>query len=127
MILHGNNLVIKLGGVAIAAAKSCTINVNASTQKVSSPNSGQWEHSIVSRKSWSVSVSHLIVAASSSATPLKSAIQRVGQTDTLSFECSGLSNDHMSGQAHCKSFKATGTMGNLVAASCEFEGTGPLS
>ena len=85
MILHGNNLVIKLGGTAIAAAKSCTINVNASTQKVSSPNSGQWEHSIVGRKSWSVSVSQLIVAASSSAAPLKSAIQRVGQTYTLSF------------------------------------------
>lgn len=60
MILHGRNLIIKTGGVAIAAAKSASIKVNAETIPVSSPMDGQWKHSIVGRKSWSVSTSHLI-------------------------------------------------------------------
>jgi hypothetical protein len=60
MILQGVNLIIKAGGVAIAAAKSANIKVQAKTIEVSSPTGGQWEHSIVGRKSWSVSTSHLV-------------------------------------------------------------------
>ena len=60
MILQGRNLIIKANGVAIAAAKSANIKVQAKTIEVSSPTDGQWEHSIVGRKSWSVSTSHMV-------------------------------------------------------------------
>lgn len=62
MILHGRNLIIKADGVAIAAAKSCTIEVKAKTLEVSSPNDGGWDHSIVGRKSWSVSTNQLVMS-----------------------------------------------------------------
>ena len=60
MILHGRNLIIKADGVAIAASKSCTVNINAEIIKVSSPDDGEWEHSITGLKSWDVQTSHLV-------------------------------------------------------------------
>lgn len=62
MILHGRNLIIKANGVAIAAAKSCEINVKAKEIPVSSPTDGQWDLAIVGRKSWSVSCGHLVTS-----------------------------------------------------------------
>lgn len=45
----------------LAASKSCTVDVEADTIKVSSPTDGQWEHSIPGRKSWKVQTGHLVV------------------------------------------------------------------
>ena len=76
MILQGRNLIIKAGGVAIAAAKSCSVKVQAKTLETSSPDDGDWEHSIAGRKSWSVSVGTLVTNISRNA-------QMVGTTVTL--------------------------------------------
>ena len=61
MILHGRNLIIKAGGTAIAAAKSCTIEVQADEIETSSPLTGQWKTYIAGRKSWKVDVSGLVM------------------------------------------------------------------
>ena len=53
-------MIIKVGGVAIAAAKSCSINVQAEQIPVSSPTSGEWEEYINGRKKWSVSTNQLL-------------------------------------------------------------------
>lgn len=66
MILHGKNLIIKKDGVAVAAAKSCTIEVQAEDIEVSSPLTGQWKTYIAGRKSWKVDVSGLIVSTTAS-------------------------------------------------------------
>ena len=60
MILHGRHLIIKVGGVDIAAAKSCTINVQAEQIEVSGPTSGEWEEFRNGRKKWTVNCNHLI-------------------------------------------------------------------
>lgn len=127
MILHGDNLIIKLDGTAIAGAKSCRISVQAETIDTSSPSDGQWDTSIVGRKKWTVNTDHLIIAASSSDTPVKTAIGRVGQTYTLSFNCSDLASDTMSGSAHCVTFRVDAKKGSLMAGSFEFKGSGPLT
>ena len=67
-----------MGGTAIAASKSCDVNVSVSLIKVSSPESGTWEHSITGRKSWSASCSFLVTQIASSAA-------MVGQKVRLSF------------------------------------------
>ena len=59
-ILHGRDLIIKADGVAIAAAKTCTVRVSAGTIPVSDPDDGEWEHSIPGRKSWTCSTNHLV-------------------------------------------------------------------
>lgn len=127
MVLHGDSLIIMLNGSVIAGAKSCRISVKASTNRVSSPTDGQWEHSIVGIKSWAVTTDHLVMYSGTNNTPVKSAINRVGQTYTLSFLCSELSSDTMSGTAHCITFVIEAAKGALAQGSFEFKGTGPLS
>ena len=79
MFIKGKDVILKMGGTAIAAAKSCDVNIQADLIKVSSPTDGGWEHSIAGRKSWSASCSHLVTQIASSAS-------MVGQTVTLTFQ-----------------------------------------
>lgn len=82
MILHGRNLIITAGGVAIAAAKSCSIDVDAEIIKVASPTDGQWEHSISGRKSWSVATNHFL-------TSIVDGAEMVGTMVTLRMQING--------------------------------------
>ena len=62
MILKGKDLIIKVGGTALAASKSCTVKITAKKIETSSPSDGDWEHSIPGRKSWKVSTNHLVMS-----------------------------------------------------------------
>ena len=64
-MLQGRNLIIAINGSTIAAAKSCSVDVQSDTIKVSSPTDGEWEHIIAGRKSWQVQTSHLMPNAAS--------------------------------------------------------------
>ena len=75
-VLKGKDLIIKANGVAIAAAKSCSVKVSAKDIETASPNDGQWEHSLIGRKSWRVETNHLVVSLSRS-------VQMVGTTVSL--------------------------------------------
>ena len=90
MILKGKNLIIKAGGVAIAAAKSCSVKIQAKTLETSSPDDGEWEHSKVGRKSWSVSVGTLVTTISKNA-------QMVGTTVSLDVQLDGNAGKAFSG------------------------------
>ena len=46
--------------MVLAASKSCSVNVDVDTIKVSSPTDGEWKHSISGRKSWKVTTNHLL-------------------------------------------------------------------
>ena len=76
MILHGENIIIKAGGVAIAAAKSCTINITVDTDEVANPSNGKWKKFIMGRMGWQVTLGHLV-------TTLLNNIQMVGKNVTL--------------------------------------------
>ena len=82
MILHGRNLIIKVGGVSIAAAKSCDISVKAKEIPVSAPSGGQWEHSVIGRKSWTVSTNQLV-------TSIVRNIELVGTTVSITVQLAG--------------------------------------
>ena len=60
MILHGRNILLLAGGTAIAAAKSCDLDVSTDIIKTASPSDGQWENSIPGRKSWKATCSQLV-------------------------------------------------------------------
>lgn len=62
MILHGRNLIIKAGGVAIAAAKSCDISVQCEEIDTASPSTGEWRTAITGRKSWTVATNQLVTS-----------------------------------------------------------------
>ena len=90
MILQGRNLIIKNDGVALAAAKSCTIEVQADEIEVSSPQTGQWKTYIAGQKSWKVDVSGLVTwQRSNLGGHLRSILAWPGQTLTMQAELSG--------------------------------------
>ena len=60
MIIHGKDIIIKADGEAIAAAKSCELDISAEVIKTASPTDGQWQHGIAGRKSWRATCSHLV-------------------------------------------------------------------
>lgn len=61
-LIHGRNLIIKLDGKAIAAAKSCDIQIQTDMIEVSSPTAGRYRKYIAGRTDWSVNTSHLVVS-----------------------------------------------------------------
>ena len=67
MILHGNNLIIKVGGTAIAASKSCRISITADRQEITNATDGKWRRFKWGRQSWKVQTSHLVTTIARSA------------------------------------------------------------
>ena len=54
-------MIVTANGMAIAAAKSCELQVSCDDIEISSPNSGQWREFITDRKEWAVTTNHLVV------------------------------------------------------------------
>lgn len=126
MKLKGNNLIISADGAAIAASKSCTVEVSGDTVETSNAASGKWKNFIPSYLSWKVSTTHLVPYTSASDTPIKEMLARVGKTFTLTLSVNDLSSDTVSGSAICTDCKITATRGNLVQGSFTFKGSGSL-
>ena len=82
MILHGKDIILLADGVAIAAAKSCELNISADIIKTSSPSDGAWETSIAGRKSWNASCSQLV-------TSITNGLAMVGTVTTLRMQVRG--------------------------------------
>ena len=123
----GKQLIVFADGVAVAASKSCTIEIDTDYIETSSPDQGTWRNFIAGRKKWSVMTNHLVNAPSTkTGTSLKDMVQKVGKTYTLKFEIDGFENDTFSGTAICTSCKITATLGNLMQGSFSWTGSGPL-
>jgi predicted secreted protein len=135
MILQGKNLIVKADGDVIAAAKSCTLNIDCEIIKVSSPTDGQWEHIIAGMKSWSVSTTHLLKMERAIDLPLHDYLDRIGQSFTLQLELKDIDitigglpvTESLTGSAICRSSQITATKSNLMQGSFKFQGNGPLT
>ena len=82
MILQGRNIILLAGGKAIAAAKSCDLEISADSIPVASPSDGAWEDAIPGRKSWKASCNHLVTGIVDSAA-------MVGTVVTLRMQVAG--------------------------------------
>ena len=121
-MIHGRNLIIKVNGTAIAGARSCDINISGEEIEVASATQGKWRVFLTGREEWSVTCNHLLPA---SGTPLRSSKNMVNTTVTIRME-SGRYGDVLTGQAIVKSWRSTGTLGNLAQGTFSFRGSGPL-
>lgn len=121
-MIHGRNLIIKVNGTAIAGARSCDINISGEDIEVASSTQSKWREFLAGREEWSVTCNHLLPAAG---TPLRSSAEMVNTTVTIRME-SGRSGDVLTGQAIVKSWRSTGTLGNLAQGTYSFRGSGPL-
>jgi len=118
MIIHGRDLIVKLGGVAIAGARSCELNVSGEAIETSSATQGSWRTYIPGRKGWNVTANHLVTAVTSNAA-------KVGTVVTLTFGKRD-SSEVLTGQAIVTGWRCTATLGNLSQGVFSFQGSGPL-
>lgn len=58
--MNGKNLILKVNGTAVAAAKSCSIDTKCDIDEVSAPSDGSWKSFKAGRKEWSISCSYLL-------------------------------------------------------------------
>jgi predicted secreted protein len=123
MVIHGRKIIVKVGGTAIAGAKSCEISIKGDQIETASPITGEWRDFIAGRKEWSVTCGHLIPA---SGTPLKSNAAMVNTVVTLIIE-TDMTGDTLTGQAIVETWKASGTVGNLATGTFQFRGKGALA
>jgi len=121
-VIHGRKIIVKVGGTAIAGAKSCEISIKGDQIETASPTTGEWRDFIAGRKEWSVTCGHLIPAIG---TPLKSNAAMVNTVVTLIIE-TDMTGDTLTGQAIVETWKASGTVGNLATGTFQFRGKGAL-
>ena len=121
--IEGRNLIVALGGVAIAGAKSCDIETNCDMLEVSSPSSGEYRTYRPGRKVWRVTVNRIIPTDSTAVLSVKN----IGTSYTLKAYVSGNpSVDKIEGTAILMTAKTTATQGNLVQGSWVFQGSGDI-
>ena len=123
MAILGNNIIVYMGGTAIAGTKSDELKVDCETIKIASATNQDWEHIIAGRKSWSLNVSWLVLAN----TDVRKALQ-VGSSVTIKFKGRNATDANgLSGSAIIKTCKITAIRGNLAQGSFQFVGNGPLT
>lgn len=121
--IEGRNLIVALGGVAIAGAKSCDIETNCDMLEVSSQSSGEYRTYRPGRKVWRVTVNRIIPTNSTAVLSVKN----IGTSYTLKAYVSGNSSvDKIEGTAILMTAKTTATQGNLVQGSWVFQGSGDI-
>ena len=121
MAVNGNNILIYVGGVAVAGTRSNEIQTSAEMIEIASPDTGQWKAFLAGRKEWSINSAWLVTAAAD----VKRVLQ-VGTTVTIRVVGRGESAG-MTGQAIVQTCKVTATRGNLANGSFIFRGTGALT
>lgn len=122
-IIHGGNILVykKVGNnyTAIAAAKSCDIEVEGTEIETSSPDSSEWRTYRKGRKGWRVTVSGLVES-------VKGTLQQDDEVN-LKIAVRNSQSDYLTGNALTHIRKVTGTKGNLGQYSYVFTGNGALS
>ena len=122
-MIHGRNLIVALDGVAVAAAKTCSLDMDQSFLEACSPVSGRTHTKIPTTYNWGVSVDGLVTNNSSPTVSLQDRL--IAGTKCLLTFTDG-SGNRRAGFVYVKSCKESGPIGNLATYSASFESTGPL-
>ena len=120
MATNGNNVLIYVDGSLVAGTRSDEVQTDGGLIEISSPDTGAWAAFIAGRKSWAISQSWLLPAASDLCRLLQ-----VGTTVTIRILGRGAAKG-LTGTAIVKTCKITNTRGNISNGSFAFQGTGAL-
>lgn len=120
----GNDLIISADGAALAASKSCSIDMEVDTKEVALAGAGSSKSYIAGRASWSITTNHLVGDTGK----VEDMLRRVGKVFELSVNMRSAPPDaeSMRGMAICIQCKITATRGSLIQGSFTWKGTGPL-
>lgn len=121
----GNNIIVAADNKVICGTKANAIQCDCETIEIASATDSQWVHKIAGRKSWSVSVDFLLVAASSGNMSVSIGnLLSVGSAYTLIIKTRN--GGGVQGSAILKTMDLRGAVGSLATGSWKFEGNGPL-
>lgn len=122
----GKNIIVLADNKVICGTKANTIQCGCETIEIADANDGEWVHKVAGRKTWSVTVSFLLVAASSGnmAVNIRNLLS-VGSSYTLVIKPNGGSG--VTGTALLTSMEVQGAVGSLATGSWKFEGNGALT
>ena len=123
MAILGNNIIVFMGGTAIAGTKSDELQVDCETIEIASATDQGWTHYISGRKSWSLTVGWLVLAN----TDVRKALT-VGSSVTIKIKGRNATDANgLQGSAIIRTCKITAIEGNLANGSFAFIGNGPLT
>lgn len=120
-ILHGRNLVLSLGGTAVAASKECSLSVSADTLETASATQGSWRSYIAGRKDWKISATHFITSSND----INTSVLRVGSSYSVTLTDGA--GHTLSGTAICTQCDIGGSVGDLVSGTFTLQGSGALT
>ena len=119
MHLQGNNLIIYVDGVAVAAAKSCTVTMEVGS--IETAGSGRTKASMPTVKDWSVKTSVLVTSLNG-----HFALNGKVRLSVAVVDGGEITTDRMTGEAIVTSANVSAAVGNLVQGNFSFKGTGAL-
>lgn len=120
----GNDLIISVDGAALAASKSCGVDMDVDTKEIALAGAGTSKSYIAGRVSWSITTNHLV----GDTDKVEDMLRRVGKVFELSvnMRSSPDAEKNMRGMAICTQCKITATRGSLIQGSFTWKGTGSL-
>ena len=121
-MIHGRNLIVALDGVAVAGAKSCSLQLSQNFIETCSPDSGRVHEKKPTTYDWSVSVDCLV---SNSNLPVSLKDKLIAGTKCLLTFTDG-DGDNRAGFVYVKSCDESGNIGSLATFKASFESTGAL-
>ena len=116
--------ILSQGGTALASTKvrSQDIRTHCNVIETASSTQQEWEESVPGRKSWTLTVNYLMLAA----TQVRNLLY-VGQTfDITVRDANNTSGGSVTGKAIVTDVSGVATVGNLAQGSFSFKGTGAL-
>ena len=122
MIKQGRDLLVYADGVVVAAAKSCSLSMEAGTLETAGVDAGARSY-MSGRKDWSVKVGNLVTSVQGHFAPI-GAMLRLSMV--ICDELGNPTSDRLTGEAFVTGADVTGTVGHLVQGSFTFKGSGQL-
>lgn len=122
-MIHGRNILIKIGATNVACAKSCKININQSFIEVCSPTDGRVKEKVPTDYSWGMSTDGL-VSLQTDVINLASILKN--GTKVRVFFIDAQTGQGFTGMAYIGSVDESGSVGNIVTFSASIEGSGAL-
>jgi hypothetical protein len=60
MILHGENVILKMDGVTVAASRSCEVSITTDTEEIAPTGDGKWKRYRKLRMGWQATCNHFV-------------------------------------------------------------------
>jgi predicted secreted protein len=125
-------LILYIGTDVLAQATDFDLEVNKETVDITTLDAAGWKKFLVDLKEWKVSVSALFLRGTEGAseTANEEVLSSLINSDaaiSLAIKSATVGDQYVTGSAFLTSYKMSGSVGDKVTWSSDFQGTGALS